>query len=44
VTRDFAVIADEGVFLDLDEGADLYVVPDRAAIKIDELRELYVFA
>ena len=43
VAGDLAVPADGGVFLDLDEGADLGVVADRAAVEVDELRELDIF-
>jgi hypothetical protein len=41
---DLAPPADGGVLLDLDEGADLRVVADFAAIQVDELREFDVFA
>src|SRR5436190_2474053 len=40
VAGDLAVLSDPGVLLNLDEGADLRVVPDFAAVEIDELREL----
>ena len=44
VAGDLAVFADGGVFLDLHKGADLGVVADRAAVEVDELRELHVFS
>src|SRR5207237_1285299 len=36
VRGDFAASANAGVFLDLDEGADLGVVADGAAVEVDE--------
>ena len=39
-----AVPADAGVFLNLDERADLCFVADLASIEIDEFRKLHVFA
>jgi len=42
MTRDFAVLADFCVFLYLNECADFRVVPNLAAIEIDELRKLDV--
>ena len=44
VALDLAVIADGGVFLYLDEGADLGAVADGAAIEIDEIVKLDVFS
>jgi hypothetical protein len=39
VARDLAASANTGIFLDLDECADLRLVPDLAPVQIDELRE-----
>jgi hypothetical protein len=39
VALDLAVFADGAPFLDLDEGADLGVVPDPAAVEVDEVGE-----
>src|SRR4030042_2547943 len=43
VRGDLAVPADECVFLDLDERPDPGVVPDRAAVEVDEGEDLDVF-
>src|SRR5437763_192002 len=40
VAGDLAVLSDPGVLLNLDEGADLRVVPHFAAVEVDEFREL----
>jgi hypothetical protein len=37
VALNLAVLADRNVFLDLDERADLGVVSDPAAVKVDEV-------
>ena len=44
VALDLAVFADGGVFLYFDEGADLGIVADGAAVEVDEVVELDVFA
>ena len=43
VARDLAIRAHTGIFLNLDEGPDLGVVPDRATVEIDELGQLDAF-
>ncbi len=44
VAGDLAVAADCGVLLDFNEGADLGVVADRAAVEVDEFGELDVLS
>ena len=44
VAGDFAIFADDGVFLDLDEGADFGVFADFAAVEVDEVVDLDIFA
>ena len=44
VALDLAVPADGDVFLDFDEGADLGAVADGAAVEVDEVVQLDVFA
>ena len=44
VALNFAVSADSGVFLYLDEGANLGAVTDGAAVEIDEIVELDIVA
>ena len=44
VGGDLAVPADEGALLDLDEGPDLGIVADRAAVEVDEGENLDVLA
>src|SRR5208337_3591245 len=44
VARDLAPFADLGVFLHLNKCSDLCLVPDFAAIEIDELRQFDIHA
>ncbi len=44
VTGYLAVLADNGVFLDLDEAADPRAVADPAAVEVDESKDPHVFS
>ena len=44
VAGNLAAAAHAGIFLDLDERADLGFVADLAAVQVDELGELYAFS
>jgi hypothetical protein len=44
MARNLAVLADLGVFLDLDKSADFCVVGDFTAVQIDKWRQLYVLS
>jgi len=44
MARDFAVIADSGVLLDLDESSDFGIVADGAAVEVDKFGKFDVLA